>query len=159
MFSFKPFKAPGSDEFHPFFYQRYWHIIGQLVTKYFYDIFINQEIPKEINTTYLCLIHKVPNANHIKNFRPIDLCNTIYKIITKILANRLKQFLAKIISPFQVSFMKNRRASDNTIIIQELFSNLRIIRIKHGHMMIKIDLEKAFDRIEWSFVYYTLWFF
>lgn len=66
----------------------------------------------------------MPNANHIKNFRPIGLRNTIYKIITKILANQLKPFLEKIISPFQASFMKNRRESNNAIIIQELFSNL-----------------------------------
>lgn len=130
-------------DFTLFFYHKYWNIIGQSVTSLCHDIFRRQEIPKEINKTYLCLIPKMPNANNIKNFRPIGLCNTIYKIITKILANRLKPFLDKIITPFQASFMKNRRASDNAIIIQELISNLKKVKGKHGHIILKSTWKRS----------------
>lgn len=133
--------------------------MGHAVTKICHDIFNTQKLPSDINKTFLCLIPKIPNANNIKKFRPIGLCNTIYKVITKILANRIKPFLEKIISPFQTSFMQNRRASDNALTIQELVSNLRKLQGKEGHMLIKIDLEKAFDRIEWSFIYRALRFF
>lgn len=117
IFSFKPFKAPGPDGLHPFFYQKYWNIIGPSVVKLCKDIFDSQVIPFIISNTYLCLIPKIPNANNIRNFRPISLCNMIYKIVTKILANRLKPFLNNLISPFLASFVKNRRASDNAVII------------------------------------------
>lgn len=90
--------------------------------------FNNQEIPEDINKTYLCLVPKISNANNIKNFRPVSLCNTIYKTVTKIVANCLKPFLEQIISQFQTSFMKHRRAFDNAIIIQELVSNLKKLK-------------------------------
>lgn len=148
VFSFIPFKSSGPDGLHPFFFQKYWFHIGDSVKKLYHNIFKNQKIPPEINKTFLCLIPKFHDANNIKNFRPIGLCNTIYKIITKILANRIKPFLDQLISPYQASFMKNRRASDNAIIIQEMISKFNKLKGKQGHMILKIDLEKGFDRLE-----------
>lgn len=124
-----------------------------------HDIFETQEIPHDLNKTYLCLIPKISNANNINFFRLIGLCNTIYKVITKIPANRLKPFLDQLIFPYQDSFIKNRRASDNSIIIQELISKIHKLNGKQGHMLLKIDLEKAFERLEWSFVHHTLTYF
>lgn len=100
IFSFKPFKVPWPDILHPFFFQKYQHIIGQSVKNLCHKIFNTQQIPNDIIKTYLCLIPKIPNANNIEFFRSISLCNTIYKTITKILANCLKPFLDQIISPF-----------------------------------------------------------
>lgn len=103
---------------------------------------------------------KFANANNLKNFRPVDLCKTSYKIVTKIIANRLKSHLPNLISPLQSNFIKkNRRASDNAIIIQELINNLHNFRSSKFNIMLKIDLEKAFNRLKWSFVYRTLRFF
>lgn len=80
------------------------------------------------------------------------MCNTIYKIITKIIVNRLKSFLDKLISPSQSSFIKNRRANDNAIIIQEVTNHFKKTSGKVGDMLVKIDLEKFFDKLEWSFI-------
>lgn len=117
--------ALGPDGLHPFFFQKYCHIVGKSVRTLCHSVFKNHYIPPDINVTYLCLIPKNPNANFLRNFRPIGLCNTIYKIITKIIANRIKPFLDKLIIPYQSSFMKNRRASDNVIVIQEIISSFK----------------------------------
>lgn len=107
----------------------------------------------------LFLIPKIPNANHLHNFRPIGLCNTIYKIITKTIANCIKPFLETIIGPYQSSFFKGRRPSDNAIIFQEVIHYLRNSKKRGGSFVLKIDLEKAFNKLEWSFIHETLKFF
>lgn len=84
------------------------------------DVFNSGRIPDDINNTLLCLIPKILNTNNLKIFRPIGLCNTINKIITKVITNRLKPFQNTLISPYQASFLKNRKDCDNAIIIQEL---------------------------------------
>lgn len=68
---------------------------------------------------------KIPNANNLKNFRAIGLCNTAYKVIIKIIANRLKTFLPSLIIPLQSSFIKNKRTCDSGIIIQELMATIK----------------------------------
>lgn len=87
--SFQPLKAPGPDGLHPLFYQKYWDIVGNSTIQLCKNAFINGHIPEEINRTHLCLIPKNNNASNIKDFRPISLCNTTCKIITKIIARRL----------------------------------------------------------------------
>ncbi|XP_019265527.1 PREDICTED: uncharacterized protein LOC109243087 [Nicotiana attenuata] len=89
-------------------------------------------------------------------FMPIGLCNTIYKSVTKIIVNRIKPILPHIIGPSQASFLSNRRACDNAIIVQEYITHFRKMRGKSGNKILKIDLEKAFDRLEWSFIRDTL---
>lgn len=92
-----------------------------------------------MNETLICFIPKFQNAISIKNFRPIELCNISYKLVTKIIVNRIKPIFPSIIGPCQASFLSNRRASDNVIIV------FRKIRVKKGIMILKIDLEKSFQ--------------
>jgi hypothetical protein len=97
------------------------------------------------------------NLNHrletFSHYRPISLCNTIYKIVTKILVLRIKPFLPTLVSPLQIAFVAGRRGSDNVVIAQELIYTLgRKRRGNEGFMVVKIDLEKAYDRLEWGFV-------
>ena len=93
IFSFQPYKAPGSDGFHPIFFQRFWNIVGHSITSCIKDIFLARKIPPNLNTTLICLILKVSKPKNIHQFHQIDLCNTIYKTITKILFQRLKPHL------------------------------------------------------------------
>lgn len=79
MFSFKPLKAPGPDGLHPMFYQKYWNVLGEKVICYCKEVFLSHEK----NTTYLCVTPKCANAIILKNYRPIGLSNTMYKLITK----------------------------------------------------------------------------
>jgi hypothetical protein len=157
--SFKPYKAPGPDGFHPVFFQKFWHIVGDSTTKYLEDIFQKRTIPPKLNETLVCLIPKVGKPELIQQFRPIGLCNTIYKAITKVLVNRLKPYLSDVVHPLQASFVPGRKASDNVILVQEIIHSMSISRSKIGNMAIKIDLEKAYDRLEWNFIRLTLKYF
>lgn len=141
--SFKPFKALGPDGLHPFFYQKYWDIVGDSVTELCKNAFIHGHIPTEINNTYICLVPKKPNPSNIRDFHVISLCNTTYKTITKIISQYLRPFMSKLIGPRQTSFLENRQASNNE-------------RKKNANMILKLDLEKAFDKIEWPFIKETL---
>lgn len=105
-----------------------------------------------MNETLICLIPKCLNVCHIKNFRLIGLCNTLYKLITKIIIHRIKPLLPNIISPSEASFLQNRKLSDNAIIIQEFITHINKIRGKKRNMIIKINLYKIFDRLKWSFI-------
>jgi hypothetical protein len=154
--SFKPFKAPGPDGFHPIFFQRFWHIVGDSITAYLEEIFQKRTIPQKLNETLVCLIPKVGKPKLIQQFRPIGLCNTIYKAITKVLVNRLKPYLSDVVHPLQASFVPGRKASDNVILVQEIIHSMTLSRSKIGTMAIKIDLEKAYDRLKWSFIRRTL---
>jgi hypothetical protein len=154
--SFKPFKAPGPDGFHPIFFQRFWHIVGDSITAYLEEIFQKRTIPQKLNETLVCLIPKVGKPKLIQQFRPIGLCNTIYKAITKVLVNRLKPYLSDVVHPLQASFVPGHKASDNVILVQEIIHSMTLSRSKIGTMAIKINLEKAYDRLEWSFIRRTL---
>ena len=86
------------------------------------------------------------------NYRPISLCNTVYKVITKIIVARLRPFLEKLISPLQAAFVPGRKGIDNAIIVQEIVHTLSKKKGKVGYIAIKVDLEKAYDKLEWSFI-------
>lgn len=118
--SFKPMKAPGPDGLHPLFFQKYWDIVGQKTIDLCRHAFARSTIDPAVNATLLCLIPKCPNATTLKKFRPIGLCNTSYKLVTKIIADRIRDLLPHIISLNQASFIKGRRSSDNAIIVRSM---------------------------------------
>ena len=99
------------------------------------------------------------HPEQITQFRPISLCNTLYKLVSRILVQRLKPYMAEIINPCQAGFVPGRRTSDNIILVQEVILTLRYWRSRTGYVAIKLDLEKAYDRLEWSFIQETLVFF
>lgn len=148
IFSFKLFKAPSFDGLHSFMYQRYWNIFAPLLLDFYTQTFSITNMDPRVNSTYLYLIPKYRNATTLKKFRPIWLCNTQYKIITKLIANRIKPYLRSLIGHNQASFLSNRRALDNIIIVQEYIDHFKRIKGKIPHMFLKIDLEKAFNRLE-----------
>jgi hypothetical protein len=148
----KPFKAPGIDGLHAGFFQRFWMIVGPSIKTTVKNIFSNGIMPQDLNQTLIALIPKKKGPETLSHYRPISLCNTVYKIITKLLVLRIKPYLPTLVSPFQTAFVSGRRGSDNLIVAQELVYTLSKKRGKEGFMIVKIDLEKAFDRMEWSFV-------
>jgi hypothetical protein len=94
-------KAPGPDGFSALFYKKYWSVVKREVLDCVLDFFINKKLAREQNHTFITLIPKLSGAHSVDQFRPISLCNISYKIISKLLANRLKLILPKIISPLQ----------------------------------------------------------
>jgi hypothetical protein len=145
-------KAPGPDGFTALFYKKYWHVVRSEVLNCVWDFFLNKNMSNELNHTFITLVPKQSGAHAVHQFRPISLCNITYKIITKILANRLKDVLSKIISPLQSAFVPKRSIQDNSIIAHELLHTFNLKRGKGGFMFLKIDMEKAFDKMEWSLI-------
>ena len=86
------------------------------------------------------------------NYKPISLCNIVYKIVTKVIVARLRPYLDKLISPLQVAFVPGRKGIDNAIIAQEVIHSINKKKGKLGYMALKIDLEKVYDKLEWSFI-------
>jgi hypothetical protein len=107
---------------------------------------------KEFNHTNIALIPKVDNPSLVNHFRPISLTNFNYKIISKILANRFKPLLHKIVSPTQSAFLKGRSIHDNSIIAHEVFHSMKQKKGNGGQMALKLDMEKAFD--SWSGIFF-----
>lgn len=116
-------------------------IMGQSVLKFYRDIFTTFTIKEKDNATYLFLIPKCRNIVTFKNFRSIGLCNNQFKSITKIIANRIKPPMDRIIGQIQVSFLSKRRSSNNSIVVQELISYFSKMKGKNANLILKIDLE------------------
>lgn len=111
------------------------------------------EVPANWNDTVIALIPKVTNPKKVTNLRPISLCNVVYKLISKVLVNRLKLILLKIISPSQSAFVPGRLISDNILIAYELTHHM--LNKKMGntcYATIKLDMSKAYDRVECGFL-------
>lgn len=158
LFEMGPYKAPGPDGFQPVFFQKHWDIVGQDLLKFVQGVYEGKEDNAKINQTFLVLIPKIPKPEHISQFWPIGLCNTIYKLVTKSLVNKIKSALPHLISINQSSFVSGRHIIDNIIIAQEMIHTMRNLKGKKGFMALKFDLEKAYDRLHWSFIKETLVF-
>ena len=120
-----PLKAPGPDGMPPLFYHIYWSDIGMDITQAILSCLNSSSLLKSINHTFITLIPKVKNSENVSEFRPISLCNVIYKIISKVLANRLKPILNDIISESQSAFIADRLITDNVLIAFESLHHMK----------------------------------
>ncbi|PKI46656.1 hypothetical protein CRG98_032998 [Punica granatum] len=145
-------KAPGPDEIPSLFYKHYGETVKPLLFAATKSFFTSGFILKEWNNTFICLIPKRQGASNFKDFRPISLCNVCYKVISKIIANRLKPLLDRIISPNQTAFIEGRWINENGLLAQEILHTMRKTKARRGWIGLKIDFTKAFDKLEWSFI-------
>ncbi|KAK2996151.1 hypothetical protein RJ639_029510, partial [Escallonia herrerae] len=145
-------KAPGPDGMIALFFKTYRKITSFDVKESVKNFFITGHILKEQNHTLIALILKQDNPVSVNHYQPISLCNVSYKLISKILASRLQAVLHQLVSPLQAAFVPKRLINDNSIIVQELWHTMRKKKGKNELMAIKIDMEKAYDKMEWSFI-------
>jgi len=147
--------APGPDGYPGYFYQHFWRIISHDVvnsTQYFFQ---HNYIMPNLNSNLLILIPKVHGADKLNNFRPIALANFQFKLITKILADRLGVIASKIISIHQRGFIPGRHIHDCIMTASEAV-NLLHKKAYGGNLALKIDVRKAFDTVNWKFLIHVL---
>ncbi|XP_062013973.1 uncharacterized protein LOC133730390 [Rosa rugosa] len=153
LFHMYPTKSPGLDGMPPLFFQHYWEVIGKDVTEAVQDFLHTGNLLKQVNFTHICLIPKVNNPEKMSDLRPIALCNVLYKICSKAIANRLKLLLLDIISPYQSAFVPGRLITDNILVANEIAHFVHNKRDGFdGFMALKLDFSKAYDRMEWLFL-------
>lgn len=148
-----PLKSPGPDSFLACFYQDNWPTIGVEVYKAISHFFNSGFMDEKVNYTHIALIPKKKNLTKVSEFRPISLCNVMYKIVSKTLANRLKIILPNIISSNQSAFIPGRLITDNVLAEYETLHSMHSrMWGKAGYMALKLNLSKAHDRVEWTFL-------
>jgi ribonuclease HI len=148
-----PTKAPGPDGFPAGFFQKNWDVLGEDIIQATLDTLNSGAMPDFLNMTNIALIPKVKNPTKVTEFKPISLCNVLYKVISKVLANRLKKVLMHIISPVQSAFIPGRLITDNVLVAYETLHTMHTcMKGKKGFMAVKLDMSKAYDRVEWSFL-------
>ncbi|GJW74963.1 RNA-directed DNA polymerase, eukaryota [Tanacetum coccineum] len=143
-------KAPGPDGFTFGFYRRFWYLIDNDVYEAVKYFFIHGDIPKGCNSSFIALIPKIPDANLVKDFRPISLIGSLYKIIAKILANRLVGVLGDIVNEVQSAFVADRQILDGPFILNEVMQWCKMK--KKQSLVFKVDFEKAYDSVRWDFL-------
>lgn len=152
-----PDKSSGPDGLNPAFYQSFWSVMGREVFACCKQWLDSVSFPYDLNNTNVVLIPKKDNADNMKDLRPIALCNVLYKILAKVLANRIKKVLPNIISENQSAFVQDRSITDNVLVAFELIHHLRHKnRGSEGEIALKLDISKAYDRVSWTYLEHRL---
>lgn len=150
-------KAPSPNGISGYFFQTLWEIISKEVMMTIQDFQYTKSMLKDVKSTFLALIPKDSNAISFSKFRSINLCNFLYKIIAKVLANRVKEILPWIISPNQGGFVSSSQILDGIITSHEV-SHLAL-KSNRDRMLLKLDVSKAYDRVDCSFLLKVLGMF
>lgn len=149
-------KAPGPDGYQALFFQKHWNIVAKNVYDMVLPALEGKGFPDRVNKTNIVLLPKTESPELASHFRPIGLCNVAYKIVAKVLVNRIKPLLPVLISNTQASFVPGCQITDNVVIVQEVLHTMQRKQGVKGFMALKIDFEKAYDRLRWSFIRDTL---
>ncbi|XP_058771248.1 uncharacterized protein LOC131644704 [Vicia villosa] len=152
VFNMHLWKALGPDGLPTDFYQKSWDIVKVNVCGFVKNVWRNPSLLKEVNQTDICLIPKVSHPKLISQFRPISLCNFIYKVVTKVIVDRLKDCMLLLISPYQTGFVPGQNKHKNIIIAQEMIHTMMKVKGHNSYFVVKVDLSKARDKLNWNFI-------
>jgi len=147
---FKKDKSPGSDGWTIEFYLAFYDILGQDLLRVVEESKTSGCLYHAINSTFIPLIPKTDSPSSFDDYHPISLCNCLYKIISKIIANWLRPILSKHIAPQKFAFLENRQIHEAIRSAQEALHSIWSKHLKS--ILLKIDLSKAFDRVSWLYI-------
>ncbi|GKV27959.1 hypothetical protein SLEP1_g37069 [Rubroshorea leprosula] len=136
-------KSPGPDGFSFHLIRTCWRVIEKDIVDFVQEFSKNGKLVKGLNSSFIVLVPKKSNPVELKDYRPISLISSLYKIISKVLANRIKKVLPKVISETQSAFLGGRQITDGILILNEVAEEIR--RKKASSFMFKEDFEKAYD--------------
>ena len=143
-------KAPGPDGFTFKLIKKHWNLLSEDIITYVNDFYHSASIPRGCNSSFITLVPKVDDPLTISDFRPISLIGCQYKIIAKVLANRLAQVIPSVVGDVQMAFIKGRHIIDGPLLVNEIISWAK--KHKKKLLLLKVDFEKAFDSLSWSFL-------
>nr|GEU98166.1 reverse transcriptase domain-containing protein [Tanacetum cinerariifolium] len=144
-------KSSGPDGFMTAFFKEAWDIVGNDVTSAVCEFLTNGKLLSELNHTIIALFPKVSSPSRVTDFRPISCCNVLFKTITKIIANHLKESLKVLVSSNQSVFVPGRSIANNILLTQELMHNYHLDR-GVPRCAFKVDIQKAYDMVDWDFL-------
>ena len=143
-------KAPGPDGFTVAFWQFGRDVVKSDIMGLFRDFHEHGRFVRSLNSTFLVLIPKRGGVEELKDFRPISLTRSIYKLIAKVLANRLKKVMNKLVNSVQNAFVEGRQILNASLIANEVIDSM--LKKKEKGVLYKLDIEKAYDKINWNFL-------
>ncbi|GKV51081.1 hypothetical protein SLEP1_g57759 [Rubroshorea leprosula] len=143
-------KAPGPDGFNFNFLKFAWHCIKEDFINFFSEFHRNGKLVRGLNSSFIALIPKKLNAVELKDFRPISLIGCVYKLLAKVLANRLKSVISELVSDTQSAFVGGRQLVDSVLVLNEVVDEVK--KRKKPAFVFKADFEKAYDCVDWSFL-------
>ncbi|KAJ4784686.1 reverse transcriptase [Rhynchospora pubera] len=152
LFEMGPDKSPGPDGFTARFLQTNWHILGPTVVAQLKNVFEIGEVPEDWLRGHVTLIPKSAEPMTPADYRPISVGTILYRLMMKLVANRLRPHIKKVISHEQNAFLKGRNISDNIILVKEILHSFAQRNFKGQNFLLKVDINKAFDKLNWSFL-------
>jgi hypothetical protein len=147
-------KSPGPDGVSLGFVKDFWEELKDDIFKFMSEFHENGKLVKGINSTFMTLIPKKDNPSKLNDFRPISLVGCTYKILSKVLANRLKRVMHNIISGVQTAFIQGRQILDGVMIANEVIEEAK--RLNKEVVFLKVDFEKAYDSVDWDFLEFVM---
>ncbi|GKV29211.1 hypothetical protein SLEP1_g38157 [Rubroshorea leprosula] len=147
-------KAPGPDGLSFGFLKAEWEVVKKDIMKFLADFHINSKMVRGSNSSFLVLLPKKENPQRLEEYRPISLIGCMYKILAKILANRLSKVLDGLIGEQQSAFIAGRQLVDGVVIANETIDEIK--KKKLSCFLFKAEFEKAYDNVSWEFLDYML---
>jgi hypothetical protein len=147
-------KCPGPDGFNFSFFTKFWEVLEKEVMRLFEEFYVSASLPSCFSSYFITLIPKILSPHHVSDFRPISLLGSLYKLLAKVLARRLGNVMNDVISNNQSAFLKGRNLTDGVLVVNEVVDLAK--RLKQDCVILKVDFEKAYDSVSWSFLDYML---
>jgi len=143
-------KSPGPDGVNFGFIKEFWNLLKDDLLRFMVEFHRNGKLTKGLNSTFIALIPKVSSPQRLNDFRPISLVGILYKILAKVLANRLWSVIGNVVSKSQSAFVKGKHILDGILIANEAVNEATQLK-KELHLF-KVDFEKAYDSVDLNYL-------